>query len=341
MSGAILSGVRCPPAVACGVQTRPQRRPRRHRAAATVLLVVSVALATRPLAAQRCGPEALRLEQLAVQPLPPHFGIDGALSLADGGYALWSAESALLFMYPDGLRERRVLPPLLHPVGLAADPDGYRFLDRATGVEYRLGADSVPERIGAVPLAPGEELDAARWRDGGWTIGLRDTRARRFLVRRVDGAGVTTLFASAAADSVLLIPRYHLSETGSALLLTRLTAPFEVLRLTAATGTVDTLAVPFGDAALRLALPDTVAQWRALPAVALDCGWVLTLSDLQSDRRLLLRYDTAGGLAKVTPLDAPFGVMAGRPAEGTLLAARRAGELELVWYQWRWVRQDQ
>ncbi len=302
---------------------------------------MAVALATHPVAAQRCRPEALRLEQLAVQPLPPHFGIDGALPLADGGYALWSAESALLFMYPDGLRGRRVLPPLLHPVGLAADQDGYRFLDRATGIEYRLGADSVPERIGAVPLAPGEELDAARWRDGAWTIGLRDTRARRFLVRRVGEAGIITLFASASADSVPLIPRYHLSETGSALLLARLTAPFEVLRLELATGRVDTLAVPFRDAALRAALPDTVTQWRALPAVALDCGWLLTLSDLQSDRRLLLRYDAAGGLAKVTPLDAPFGVMAGRPAEGMLLAARRAGELELVWYQWHWVRQDQ
>ncbi|MDX2121600.1 MAG: hypothetical protein SF070_11170 [Gemmatimonadota bacterium] len=302
--------------------------------------MASLALTVSPLDGQRCGPEALHLEQLAVQPLPPHFGIDGALSLADGGYALWSAESALLFMYPDGLRERRALPALLHPVGLAADPAGYRFLDRATGIEYRLGADSIPERIGAMPLAPGEELDAARWSDGAWTLGLRDTRARRFLVRRVDGAGVTTLFASAAADSVRHISRYHLSETGSALLLTRLTEPFEVLRLELATGRVDTLAVPFRDAALRAALPDTVAQWRALPAVALDCGWLLTLSDLRSDRRLLLRYDASGGLAKVTPLDAPFGVMAGRPAEGTLLAARRAGELELVWYQWRWVRQD-
>lgn len=314
--------------------------PHRFRAAAALLLGVTGATVVRPLTAQSCGPDALRLEQLAVQPLPPHFGIDGALPLPDGGYALWSAESALLFMYPDGLRERRALPAILHPVGLTADPAGYRFLDRATAVEYRLGADSIPERIGAVPLARGEELDAARWLDGAWIVGLRDTRSRRFLVRRVDGPAVTTLFSSAAADSVGLIPRYHLSEAGTALLLTRLTVPFEVVRLDPTTGTVDTIAVPFRAVELRAALPDTVVHWRALPAVSLDCGWLLTLSDLRSDRRLLLRYDDRGGLARVTPLDAPFGVMAGRPTEGTLLAARRAGGLELVWYQWRWVRED-
>ena len=313
--------------------------PRRFHAAALVL-VVTVATVVRPLTSQSCGPDALRLEQLAVQPLPPHFGIDGALPLPDGGYALWSAESALLFMYPDGLRERRTLPAILHPIGLTADPTGYRFIDRATGVEYRLGADSIPERIAALPLARGEELDAARWLDGAWIVGLRDTRSRRFLVRRVDGPAATTLFSSAAADSVGRIPRYHLSEAGTGLLLTRLTAPFEVLRLDPKAGTVDTVAVPFRAAELRAALPDTVDYWRALPAVALDCGWLLTLSDLRSDRRLLLRYEARGGLAKVTPLDAPFGVMAGRPAEGTLLAARRAGGLELVWYQWRWVRED-
>jgi hypothetical protein len=28
------------------------------------------------------------------------------------------------------------------------------------------------------------------------------------------------------------------------------------------------------------------------------------------------------------------------PGTPTLLAARRAGELELVWYDWRWIRES-
>lgn len=252
----------------------------------------------------------------------------------------WTAEGGILTIYPDGLRERRSLPQGLLPIGLAPDPEGYRFLDRNTGVEYRLGADSVPLRLGALSLAPGEELDAARWQDGAWIVGLRDLRSRRFLLRRLDTGGAVTLFQSASADSVQRIPRYHLAGSAAGLLLTRLTAPFDLLLVDPARGTVDTIARPLADATRYGAVIDSSLYWRALPGVALDCGWLLTLTDLQSDRRLLLRYDAGRRLAKVTPLDAPFGVMAGRASEATLLAARRAGALELVWYQWRWVRDD-
>ena len=81
-------------------------------------------------------------------------------------------------------------------------------------------------------------------------------------------------------------------------------------------------------------------NWRALPAVAIDCGLLLTLSDLTTDRRLLVRVNAEGQVVRVTPLDAPLGLMASLPGEATVLAARRVGALELVWYDWRWIRES-
>lgn len=303
-------------------------------------LVLSCLLLATPAAAraQSCAPATLRLEQQAAYPLPPHLGIDGATAMTDGGYALWAADGTIFEVDREGVRNERHLPRALRPVGLTPVPGGFRFLDLRTGTEYLLGADSLPAVVGRVPLARGEELDGARWADAAWLIAVRDTLTRRFELRGVTAAGARTLYASPVADTVPRIPRYHLSPAGPALLLTHLTAPFEVLRVDPRTGGVDTLATPAADAAVDAALPDTLAGWRALPAVALDCGWLLTLTDLASDQRLLLRYDPAGTLARVTPLEAPFGLVAGRPAAATLLAARRAGAMELVWYAWHWDR---
>ncbi|MBK9690866.1 MAG: hypothetical protein IPO73_04110 [Gemmatimonadetes bacterium] len=310
-----------------------------HRAA-PLRLVLTCLLLHAPAAAraQACAPAALYLEQQAAYPLPPHLGIEGATALVDGGYALWAADGTIFEVDPGGVRLERHLPRDLRPVGLTPVPGGFRFLDLRTGTEYQLGADTLPAVLGRVPLAPGQELDGARWVDDGWLLAVRDTLARRFLLRRVATGGAHTVYASSVADTVPRIPRYHLSPAGPALLLTHLTAPFEVLRVDPRTGGVDTLATPAADPAVRAALPDTLAGWRALPAVALDCGWLLTLTDLTSDQRLLLRYDAAGALARVTPLAVPFGLVAGRPAAATLLAARRAGAMELVWYAWRWDR---
>lgn len=309
----------------------------RFETCCTAILLLTALAVTRG-EAQRCGPEALRLEEQAVQPLPPHYGIDGAVPLGDGGYALWTAEGGVLAVYPDGLRGRRELPVELRPVGLTPEGAGYRFLDRATGVEYRLGPDSAPVRLGTVILGRGVELDAARRAAGAWIVAVRDLATRRFELRRIAGPVSVPLFTSPAADSIHHIPRYHLDRSRRGLLLTRLTAPFEVLRLDPVSGALDTLVRPLAEAPLRAALPDSLGRWRALPIIEIDCGWLLTLSDLGTDQRVLVRLDAGGRLAKVTPLEVPFGVMAGEAEAATLLAARRAGGLELVWYRWRWVR---
>jgi len=129
----------------------------------------------------------------------------------------------------------------------------------------------------------------------------------------------------------------QLSPAGGSVLVTELMAPFRLVRLNPTSGRADTLAAALGNLGAAMIPGDSLPTWRALPAVALDCAVLLTLSDLGSDQRLLLRYDSAGRVARVTPLEAPLGMVTALGG-ASLLAARRAGELELVWYSWRWVR---
>ncbi len=309
---------------------------RRLTSRVVAILLVPLVLAPGAARGQACGAE-LTLQEQAALPLPPQFGIDGTLPAAGGATLVWTADGSILLASPAGLHTEQHLPFGHRGLGVTPTAAGYRYLDRDSGTDYLLapGADA-PRAVGELPPGPGEEYDAARRLHDGWIIALRDTAARRFVLRRAGPDGVATLFRSAAADSAKGTPRYEVDVEGDALTLVHLTEPFEVLRVDPAGGRVDTLAVPGHEAAVRSRLPAPAPHWRALPAARLDCGWLVTLADLESDARLLLRYDEAGRLVRVAPLSAPFGIVSGEPATATLLAARRAGRLELVWYRWRW-----
>ena len=288
-----------------------------------------------PAAAQQCAPGALSLEARTAQTLPMTFGIEGVAIAAGGTLALWSAEGEILSVTSDKAITRLKLPDSIRPAGVAIVPGGYLILDRYSGREFRLGADGVPRLTGkGSPLAEGEKLDQAIRQDSTWTLALREAFTHEFRVRR-EGA---TLFRSAPGATVKATPRYFVSSPQGPLLLTRLTAPFELIRV-ALDGRTDTLAASLDSALASIVPHDSLPNWRALPAVAIDCGLLLTLSDLTTDRRLLVRVDSEGQVVRVTQLDAPLGLMASLPGEATLLAARRVGALELVWYDWRWIRE--
>ncbi len=287
------------------------------------------------LSAQTCLPGALSLEAGAVQALPATFGIEGVATAPGGRLALWATGGEILELDRERGVIRHHLPDSIVPIGLGIVPEGYRILDNRSGHEILLSAGDSVTWLGQVTLRKGDMVDRAVWRDDRWLLLVRQATTRRFELR-VAGTD-SSLFRSAAADSLRTIPRYHLSDGAGPLLLTRYTTPFDVIRIDPATGRTDTLA-PL--TAGRLDVPaDSLKHWRALPTVALDCGLLVTLSDLTSDRRLLVRYNTEGGIDRITPLDAPLGLVARLPGEQTVLAARRTGDLELVWYDWHWARE--
>lgn len=307
---------------------------RRPASAFGLLLLLAVPPALR---AQACAPGALSLEARTVVGLPATFGIEGIATGPGGRLALWSSYGEILDLTGRGALRRHQLPDSIRPIGLTLVPEGFRILDERVGREFVLDTADAIHWLGPLQLLPGEQLDRAVWRRGEWLFLVRHVPTHTFILREAGRA--EPLYRSAPAESLALVPRYHLSEAGDQLLLVRYTAPFDVLRLDPATGRVDTLA-PLGAELARQAIPaDSLGHWRALPAVPLDCGVLLTLSDLTGDRRLLVRYGAGGTLDRVTPLDAPLGLVARIPGEQAVLAARRTGELELVWYDWHWARE--
>lgn len=304
--------------------------PPRRALAALLPALLSLAVTTGA-AAQGCSSGTLTLEARATVALPVTYGIDGVVTGPDAEVALWSAEGELFRFAADGRERRQHLPTGLRTAGLALEGDAVRLLDGWTGREYLLNSDTLPPPSDSVALGTGETIDRAVRIGGAWLIGVRHAPSREYRV--ISGGRV--LFRSAPGTEVRTVPRYHLARSGQGVLLTNLMAPFEVLRLSAA-GAIDTVLRAVPSAFPGRITPEELPHWRALPAIELDCGFLLTLADLTSDARLLLRFGADGGLARITALDAPLGLMIRLPGERSLLGARRAGGLELVWYTWRW-----
>lgn len=76
--------------------------------------------------------------------------------------------------------------------------------------------------------------------------------------------------------------------------------------------------------------------WRAVSIVPLDCGLVLTLSDVRSDSRLLVLYDYGGRVGRVRTLNTPLAFVTSSRSGRSVLAVRRAGALEIVLYDVGW-----
>jgi hypothetical protein len=297
-------------------------------------LTLGALLLARPGHAQACGSERLSLAESGALPLPATSGIQGWAADRRGAVALWSVAGELLAIDAERSLARTRLPDTLTPAGLALSGDTLRFLDLASGQEFRVVKGRVQRTGGGVALDPGVLLEQAVWAADTWIVALREVATGALVVR---AAGSRAEYRAAPSATRGELRRLQLSPAGSRVLVTEVMAPFRVVRVDPATGRSDTLAPAMAPPAASLIPGDSLALWRALPAVALDCAVLLTLADLQGDRRVLARYDAAGRVARLTSLEAPLGMVAAL-GEGSLLAARRAGELELVWYSWRWVR---
>ncbi len=302
------------------------------------MTIALIGLSADQLAAQACPSGPVALDARATLLLPASFGISGVATSPSGILTLWSANGEIFAIDQKRTLIRIQLPDTIRPAGMTVTPDGIRILDLLNGREYLRHPDGTFALTGQVRLGMADQIDQALWRKDGWIIGLRDLASRRFVVRRFFDTTGQELFRSAPSDSVKTIQRYHLSDSKRGLLLTRTMSPFTVIRLDPASGIADTLQ-SLADGSTLAIPPDSLAHWRALSAVALDCTLLLTLSDLTADRRILVRYGADDRVAQATQLDAPLGLIARLPGEDAVLAARRAGELELVWYDWHWVRE--
>ncbi len=307
----------------------------------SLCLVVGFGLAGLPraVAAQRCGDGQLSLSATGSLTLPATFGIQGVDVAPDGRLTLWSPGSELLLVDASRRLTTYQLPDTIVPAGVVPEGvNGFRLVDTRTGRAMLARTDGSLVALSDRLLHPGEELErAVAWNDG-WILGLLDLDARQYVVRYIRGAITETWFRSPVADSINVIPRYNITATSKGMLLSQGSAPFTVSRLDSEARRFVPLPSPVASPAFPVP-PDSLNAWRSVSTVALDCTLLLTLSDVASDRRLLVRYGADDQVERITRVDAPLGLVARIPGEQRLLAARRVGELELVWYDWRWVRE--
>lgn len=305
----------------------------------TALLGIGLTGIRTPLSGQSCGAGQLSLQAGASLQLPSTFGIDGVVAGSDGGITLWSPGGEVLAVSPARQLSLSQIPDSISPVGLTPlVGGGFRVLDGLTGREFLIHPDGAVVATGVTLERWGEVFERAIWRDGGWVVGLLDLGARQFVLREYRSADRRTLFRSASADSVKAIPRFSLTDADAGVVLSRGTAPFTLYRVHLAGNRIDTLPPPLAGPGAGPIAADSLFLWRSASTVALDCVLLVTLTDLTSDRRLLVRYGPDDQVARVTALDAPLGLVTRIPGRPTVLGARRAGELELVWYDWRWIR---
>jgi hypothetical protein len=71
----------------------------------------------------------------------------------------------------------------------------------------------------------------------------------------------------------------------------------------------------------------------ALGAVRIPGGYLGVIADLNSHRRLLIRFDAEGNTASATEVPNAFGLIGANEQAGTVVALRSAPWREVVWYQ--------
>jgi hypothetical protein len=275
----------------------------------------------------------LRMEEVFARPLPAGFEVTGASVGGSGVLVLWARNQPYLLIDAGGRQEELRTPALLAPVAAALlDGDSVlEVVDARRGSLLRLsrGGEVRAER----PLGVSFEMESAARTPGGWVVAGRDT-AGAYQVAAVGGdAAPAVLYVRPAGSSLLERPfSAHLSAAGDEVLVTNHEPPFDVVRVSRS-GAARPALVSGSLAEVEAAEGHA---WVSLPLLPLDDGFVRTFSDLRSDTRLLVLYDAGGSRTRELRIDVPLGVLATAPERRLLVAARRAGALEVVGYTWRW-----
>jgi hypothetical protein len=255
---------------------------------------------------------------------------------ARGSILAWSRDGALVDLGGAGAMRLINLPSevVTAGVGLSADDSQIELIDaNPTGTALlRLPFSGGPLTRTPLQLASSETILTAAYAAESWLVGTQDSQSRSFRLWAFtrDGHG-RLLYQSTAADSAAGIPRYEVAVDHSGWLLAASQPPFTIIRGTALPGPSAALD------SLSLSAGPTGASWRGLVVVPLDCGALQTLADLASDQRLLVRYGPTGRVARVSSLEAPFGVAASQTEQRLLVGVRRTGGQEVVLYEWHWM----
>lgn len=128
---------------------------------------------------------------------------------------------------------------------------------------------------------------------------------------------------------------YSLTRDGSHLVLASTEPPFAVSRIDSSGAVVAVFSLYDDRQVRKTAGADRRAIWFGLPPVPLGPNVVYTLSDLQSDQRIIIVADGAGSVQSVRALNAPMGFVDGDVIRNQLCAIRIITGREFVCYDVR------
>lgn len=213
------------------------------------------------------------------------------------------------------------------PAGAGFAADGtLELVDPAAGVLRRV--TMAGERASRL-LPPGLRIvDAVRTARHGWIVAGVDADGQ-YRIQPLDAGPWWVIRADTLRGGVLA--PYRLAATAQGVLLTEAEPPFRTWRV-GPEGTGQAFA-PKGSGT-----PEStgVQKWVSTPVVDLGNAMVQTLSDLASDRRVMVLYDHHGREQRKTVLSVPMALV-GISADGRhLIGVRDLGRPEVVLYAWHW-----
>lgn len=276
----------------------------------------------------------LVVREVYARELPDSFQFSGAAFASNDDLVLWASNRSYLLLVVAGNIQPIGVGFLVKPIAAAftAGDSEIEVVDavRNTVLTLSRRGDRLRERRFSSRTTVST---AARFRDT-WVLGGRDENGT-FAINMATHVSSVAAARRTNLDLGLSdgVPA-HLSLAEHELLLTSVNRPFVVRRVDRLLQTRSSL-VPAGIDTLR-AIRNLTSRgsWISLPALAVSGGYLQTLSDLASDHRIVILYDSFGIAQRYTALDIPVGFVTSHVRSNLLAGARRGNVLELVVSAW-------
>ena len=269
----------------------------------------------------------LVLTEAAVIALDADLGLEGVGGAEGGGIVIWAREPNHVVRFEPGLMSVRrwILPAALVPIALWAGAEILEVVTRD------------PPALHLVRTDDGRVERTTAFLDGVLLKAARGTEGWYLLFQSEEGKGVLRLSSGSYVDASASAGELTVGPDGR-LWVTATRYPFSAETLWAGAGTqqalrprehlLDSLRASAGQ-------PD-FATWVSLPLVALDRGYLQSIADLASDRRLIVAYTASGHVLSEVVIDAPLGLLLGATEGPRVYGVRRTNGLEIVEYHYRW-----
>lgn len=287
------------------------------------------------------SPGGTLLSEVGSITLPRSRRVIGGAVDDNGRVVAWGPSGVFLSEAAKSHKEIRVCPSTVrHPVfasitSVASQSIELEVLDSsARGIVV---ARSGRCRFVPLPVPRGTQIAAGVRVHDKWVVLLSTKSRKEILQFRLDSTSGTLLATSTAHKSLsdtsswkFLSPTSIGAVVGESSGAIGWTIYDDHLRQSISSGGL----LPLAQAMNLAAASDGIhgAEWLALQLVEVTHGFLQTIADLRSAKRVLVAYDERGVFSKAVVIRTPIGILASSPSKSIVLALRRTDRTELVLY---------